>query len=426
MERLVIEGGRQLKGTVRVSGAKNAVLKLLAAALMTSETCTFRNVPDLADVDEMISLLRGLGAEVWNPEPGVLQVRARSLHHEAPEDAVRRMRASIQVMGPLLGRLGKVRIALPGGCDLGPRPIDLHLKGLSALGAQIEEKAGHVEGSARRLRGADIYLDQPSVGATENIMMAAVFARGVTRIHNAAQEPEIVDVAKALTKMGARIAGAGTSVIRVEGVTELGGCDHTVLPDRIEAGTFMVAAALVGEDVCIEPVIPEHIDAITAKLREMGAGVEIRQHRARVWRRPLRAVRVQTRPHPGFPTDMQPQIVAALSLAKGTSIVSETVFSSRFKYVDELRRMGADIAIVGNVAVIRGTRSLSGCSDLEATDLRAGAALVLAALAAEGATAIGGLHHIDRGYEDLCGKLQGIGANIERLQHDPVAIGQHA
>lgn len=425
MERLIIEGGRQLKGSIRVSGAKNAVLKLLAASLMTTETCTFRNVPELADVDEMIALLRGLGAEVWSPESGVLQVRARHLTYEAPEDAVRRMRASVQVMGPLLGRLGKVRIALPGGCDLGPRPIDLHLKGLAALGAQMDEKAGYVEGSARRLHGADIYLDQPSVGATENIMMAAVLARGVTRIHNAAQEPEIVDVAEALRKMGARIFGAGTALIRVEGVDELRGCDHTVLPDRIEAGTFMVGAALVGEGVCIEPIIPEHVDAMTAKLREMGASVEIGENHVRVWRRQLQAVKIKTQPHPGFPTDMQPQIVAALALAKGTSIVSETVFPSRFKYVDELRRMGADIAIVGNVAVIRGTKMLSGCSDLEATDLRAGAALVLAALAAEGTTSIVGLHHIDRGYENLCGKLQGIGANIERFRHDSIAVGQN-
>lgn len=416
MERLVIEGGRHLAGSIRVSGAKNAVLKLLAASLMTPETCTFRNVPQLADVDEMIALLRGLGAEVSHPEAGVLQVRAGNLAHEAPEDAVRRMRASVQVMGPLLGRLGKVRIALPGGCDLGARPIDLHLRGLAALGAQIEEKAGYVAGYADRLYGADVYLDQPSVGATENIMMAAVLAHGTTRIHNAAQEPEIVDIANALGKMGARIAGAGTSVIRVDGVTGLGGCDHAVLPDRIEAGTFMVAAALMGEDVRIGPVVPDHIDAVVAKLREMGAGIDIQGNVACVWRRPLRAVRVQTQPHPGFPTDMQPQMVAALSLAQGTSIVSETVYSSRFRYVDELRRMGAEVAVEGNVAIIRGTQALSGCPDVEAPDLRAGAALVLAALAAEGTTTIVGLRHIDRGYEDICGKLRGIGAQIERNQ----------
>lgn len=414
MERLVIKGGRYLNGSVRVSGAKNAVLKLLAASLMTSETCTFRNVPQLADVDEMIALLRGLGAEVLQPQAGVLQVRASNLTHEAPEEAVRRMRASVQVMGPLLGRLGKVRIVLPGGCNLGARPIDLHLKGLAALGARIEEKAGYVSGYVDQLDGADVYLDQPSVGATENTMMAAVLARGTTRIHNAAQEPEIVDVANALAKMGARIAGAGTSVIRVDGVTSLGGCDHAVLPDRIEAGTFMVAGALMGEDVRIGPVIPDHIDAVVAKLREIGAEIEIHGNIARVWRGTLRAVRVQTQPHPGFPTDMQPQMVAALSLAQGTSIVSETVYSSRFRYADELRRMGADITIEGNVAVVRGTQALSGSPDVEAPDLRAGAALVLAALAAEGTTTIVGLRHIDRGYEDLCGKLRGIGAEIQR------------
>lgn len=416
MERLIIEGGRHLRGSIRVSGAKNAVLKLLAASLMTSETCTFRNVPQLADVDEMIALLRGLGAEVSIPEVGVLQVRARTLTYEAPEDAVRRMRASVQVMGPLLGRLGRVRIALPGGCDLGARPIDLHLKGLAALGARIDEKGGYVDGQVKRFKGSDVYLDQPSVGATENIMMAAVLANGTTRIYNAAQEPEIVDVAKALTSMGAKVAGAGTALIRVEGVEGLHGCDHSVLPDRIEAGTFMIAAALVGDDVRVHPVVPDHIDAIAAKLREMGAGIDIQGDVARVWCQPLRAVRVQTQPHPGFPTDMQPQIVAALSLAKGTSVVRESVYSSRFKYIDELRRMGADISVEGNVAVIRGMHTLSGCPDVAAPDLRAGAALVVAALAAEGTTSIQGLRHIDRGYEDLYGKLKGIGAQIERTR----------
>lgn len=410
----MIQGGKALHGSVEVSGAKNAVLKLLVSSLMTSEACTFRNVPKLADVSSMMHVLRGLGAELELTDDQRLHVQAGSLGYVAPEWAVRRMRASVQIMGPLLARMGRVRVALPGGCDLGARPIDLHLKGLEALGATFVEAHGYIEGRCKRLKGADVHLDIPSVGATENIMMAAVLAEGTSVIHNAAREPEILDVANALNAMGARIEGAGTSEIHIHGVTSLRGCDHWVIPDRIEAGTYLVAAALAGEDVVVRSIVPSHLDAVLAKLRECGTQVEVGDTWVRVRRGSNYPIQVRTQPYPGFPTDMQPQFVSLFTAIPGTSMVTETMYSSRFKYVDELRRMGADITVEGSVCIVRGSKELSG-THVTAPDLRAGAALVLAGLVAAGTTVIDGLEHIDRGYEAFEQKLAGLGASVRRL-----------
>lgn len=416
MERIVIEGGRRLQGSVHISGAKNAVLKHLASALMTNEQCVFHNVPHLSDVTSMMHLLKGLGAEVTLTEHGVLEVQAQRIKHVAPEWTARRMRASVQVMGPLLARLGKVRVSLPGGCNLGDRPIDLHLKGLRALGAQFEEAHGYIEGRCEQLRGAEIHLDVPSVGATENIMMAATLAAGTSVVHNAAREPEVIDVARALQAMGAKIEGAGTDCIQIEGVNTLHGCDHTVIPDRIEAGTYIVAAAMIGKDVVVRSVQPQHLDAVLAKLREIGANITVGSDwiRVKANTHPIEPVQVKTQPYPGFPTDMQPQIVSLLLLASGTSVVTETVYSSRFRYVNELRRMGADITVEGNVCVVRGGNTLFG-TNVTAPDLRAGAALVLSGLVAEGTTVIDGLDHLDRGYEHFERKLLALGASIRRF-----------
>lgn len=417
MEQIRIQGGIPLRGKVPVSGAKNAALKLMAAALMAPGRSIIRNVPAIKDVYVMMGVLQGVGARVRWLGANVLEVDAREPLHPYPPDAlVREMRASIQVMGPLLARTGKVKVSLPGGCAIGSRPVDLHLQGLRRLGAEIEESHGYIWAQARELRGADIYLDFPSVGATENLMMAAALARGVTVLRNVAREPEIVEVQRFLNAMGARVSGAGTDTIRVEGVTELKACCHTVIPDRIEAGTFMVAAALTGGDVLVEPVIPEHLEAVMAKLEEAGAEcLRVGPHAVRVRRSGrLRPFVVRTQSYPGFPTDMQAQFTALATLADGVSVVTERIYSSRFKHVDELRRMGADILVDGQTAVIRGVPALTGTL-VEASDLRAGAALVLAALAAQGTSWIEGIHHIDRGYERFCEKLRALGADIARV-----------
>lgn len=411
---LVIEGRRPLRGDLRVSGAKNAVLKLMAASLLTREPCVIRNVPHIGDVLNMIEVLEGLGAKCVL-DGDVLYIEARDLHPEAPQDPVREMRASIQVMGPLLGRLGEVRIAQPGGCAIGARPVDLHLAGLRALGAVIDERHGFIHGRAAKLVGGEIHLDLPSVGATENVMMAAAVAEGETVIRNAAREPEIIEVQNFINCMGGRIRGAGTDTIRISGVAgPLGGVDYTVIPDRIEAGTLAVCAAVSGGDVTLGPVIIEHMELVAAKLAEAGVGLEVRDETMRVYRKGvLKPLHIRSQPYPGFPTDMQPQVLAMLTCALGTSIVTETIYSSRFKHVDELRRMGADITVDGRVAVVRGPCELSGAR-VEATDLRAAAALVVAGLAAEGETVVEGLQHLDRGYEDLAGKLASVGAKIVR------------
>ncbi len=417
-ERFVIVGGKPLRGEVRVCGAKNSVLKLMAASLLTPEECVIHNVPHITDVEIMAEVLRHLGAEVgW--EDDTIRVRAGEFAgREAPYHLVRRMRASIVVLGPLVARFGEAKVAIPGGCNIGSRKIDMHLRGLAEMGAEISTEHGYVYARASRLRGRHIVLDFPSVGATENLMMAALGAEGTTVIENAAREPEIQDLAAFLVSMGAEIGGAGTPVLEVEGGAELRGTEHTVIGDRIEAGTFAVAAAVTGGDLTITGVRPEHLALPLEKMR--AAGVEVQEGEDDLRVRgggDYRAVDVATLPFPGFPTDMQPQIMVLLSLACGTSVVTENVFESRFMFVDELNRMGCDITIEGHHAIVRGGRKLSG-TEVCATDLRAGAALVLAGLAAEGETQVLDIHHIDRGYQRLEEKLSKLGAEIRRVTGD--------
>lgn len=418
MEKLIIHGGNRLTGTVKISGAKNAVLPLIAAGLLGTTPSLLDEVPDLEDVRTFSEVLAHLGvAAEHDPGKHTLAIDSTNItSHEAPYEFVRKMRASFLVMGPLLARLGKAKISLPGGCAIGTRPIDLHLKGFEALGAEIEIGHGYIEASAPcGLTGARIYLDFPSVGATENIIMAASMAKGQTIIENPAHEPEIVDLANYLNVMGANIRGAGTNVIKIEGVTELKGTNYTVIPDRIEAGTYMVAAAMTGGDVWIENALTEHLKPVVAKLKEAGANIQEDINGVRVWGDgKLRAIDIKTLPYPGFPTDMQAQFMAMATIAHGTSVVSETVFENRFMHVDELKRMGACIKIEGRSAIVEGVPRLTGCP-VKATDLRAGAAMVLAGLVAEGKTEVGYIHHIDRGYDQLVNKLRGIGAEIERV-----------
>ena len=417
VERLEIIGGQKLKGSVRISGAKNAVLKLMTASLLANNDCLIRNVPRIRDVETMIGVLQGLGATVsWEDSTSVLIKPDHDLGYAAPDDLVKEMRASVQVMGPLLTRIGRVKLFQPGGCIIGQRPIDLHLKGFQALGAEVIEEHGYVFVQARKLKGAEIHLDFPSVGASENIMAAAILAEGTTVIRNAAKEPEIIEEQNFYNRLGARIRGAGTDTIRIEGVTRLNErmIDYAVIPDRIEAGSFMVAAAITGGDVTLEEVIPEHVEALTSKLREIGVSVEAEAEKIRIKaERRLKAVDVTVLPYPGFPTDLQPQITALLSIADGTSVITENVFGSRFRYVDELIRMGAAIRVESRSAIVKGTAMLSGAS-VYAPDLRAGAALVIAGLAAEGRTTIEGLQYLDRGYEQIEKKLMGLGAEIKR------------
>ena len=418
MEKLVIRGGNRLSGTVKISGAKNAVLPIIAASLLGTTPSTLEEIPDLEDVRTFSEVLRSLGVKMQHDkDEHILFVDSSNITSwEAPYEWVRKMRASFLIMGPLLARCGKARISLPGGCAIGTRPIDLHLKGLEALGAHIDIGHGYIEASAPEgLTGARIYLDFPSVGATENIMMAASLAKGQTILENPAHEPEIVDLANYLNAMGAKIRGAGTNVIRIEGVDQLKGVTHAVIPDRIEAGTYMVAAAITGGDVYVENALPEHLKPVIAKLKEAGVTIEEDSYGIRVKHDgPLKAVDIKTLPYPGFPTDMQAQLMALMTVAHGTSVVTETVFENRFMHVDELKRMGANIKIDGRSAVVEWVTQLTGCQ-VKATDLRAGAALVLAGLIAEGETEVGYIHHIDRGYDCLVDKLCGIGADIRRI-----------
>lgn len=416
MSSFVIEGGRSLKGNVKISSAKNAVLPVIAASLLTESDCVIEDAPDLEDVKVMREVLVSLGARV-SREADSIRINSQKIDsHEAPYDLVRKMRASFLVMGPLLARKGHARISLPGGCAIGSRPIDLHLKGFAALGAEIELGHGFVEAKCERLRGATIYLDFPSVGATENIMMAAALAEGQTVIENAAKEPEIIDLANFLNSMGAHVRGAGTDIIKIEGVKELKGISYTVIPDRIEAGTYLVAGAITGGNIFLENVVSEHLKPVIAKLNECGVKIVEEPEGLRVIGdgRPNPSD-VKTLPYPGFPTDMQAQIMAFLSLARGTSMIIETVFENRFMHVEELRRMGAHIKIDGRSAVIEGVEKLSG-APVKATDLRAGAALILAGLAAEGTTTVMNAHHVDRGYVDIVEKLTGLGAAIKRTE----------
>ncbi|MER2119850.1 MAG: UDP-N-acetylglucosamine 1-carboxyvinyltransferase [Solibacillus sp.] len=419
MERIIVTGGQTLKGTVRVEGAKNAVLPILAASLLASKDKNMiKDVPNLADVGTIGEVLKSLNAIVeYDVEKNEMMIDASmKLSSEAQFEFVSKMRASILVMGSLLARNGYARVALPGGCAIGSRPIELHLKGFEAMGAEISFGHGYVEAKLKgELKGAEIYLDFPSVGATENIMTAASLAKGTTIIENAAKEPEIVDLANFINAMGGRVIGAGTDTIRIEGVKELKGCEHYIIPDRIEAGTFMVAAAITRGDVLIENAVPEHMTALTAKMREMGVEVIEEDEGIRVRANdPLKAVDIKTMPHPGFPTDMQSQMMALMLTANGTSIITETVFENRFMHVEEFRRMNADAKIEGRSVFIEGGKKLQG-AEVSATDLRAAAALILTGLVSEGVTRVTKLHHLDRGYVDFHKKLASLGAKIERI-----------
>ena len=419
MERIIVTGGQTLKGTVRVEGAKNAVLPILAASLLASKNKNMiKDVPNLADVRTIGEVLKSLNAIVeFNADNNEMIIDASmKLSSEAQFEFVSKMRASILVMGSLLARNGYARVALPGGCAIGSRPIELHLKGFEAMGAEISFGHGYVEAKVKdELKGAEIYLDFPSVGATENIMTAAALAKGTTIIENAAKEPEIVDLANFINAMGGRVIGAGTDTIRIEGVKELKGCEHYIIPDRIEAGTFMVAAAITRGDVLIENAVPEHMTALIAKMREMGVEVIEEDEGVRVRSNdPLKAVDIKTMPHPGFPTDMQSQMMALMLTANGTSIITETVFENRFMHVEEFRRMNADAKIEGRSVFIEGGKNLQG-AEVSATDLRAAAALILTGLVSEGITRVTKLHHLDRGYVDFHKKLASLGAHIERI-----------
>ncbi|MEH7082265.1 UDP-N-acetylglucosamine 1-carboxyvinyltransferase [Neobacillus drentensis] len=417
MEKIIVRGGKRLDGTVKVEGAKNAVLPVLAATLLASDgKSVLRDVPTLSDVYTINEVLRNLNAEVSFENNTVVVDASTALKDEAPFEYVRKMRASVLVMGSLLARNGRARVALPGGCAIGSRPIDQHLKGFEAMGATVKVGNGFIEAEVNgRLQGAKIYLDFPSVGATENIMMAATLAVGTTIIENVAKEPEIVDLANFLNKMGAKVRGAGTGTLRIEGVNVLFGADHNIIPDRIEAGTFMVAAAITGGNVLVKGAVPEHLSSLIAKMVEMGITIREEEDGVRVIGTDrLKAVDIKTMPHPGFPTDMQSQMMALLLRANGTSMITETVFENRFMHVEEFRRMNADIKIEGRSVILNGSSNLQG-AEVSATDLRAAAALILTGLVSEGMTRVTELKHLDRGYVDFHGKLARLGADIERI-----------
>lgn len=422
MAKFLVQKSGPLTGEVTISGSKNAVLPIMAAALLTEEKCTIMETPALRDVDVMCQLLESLGAEIEDKlEDNIVEIEAKTIsQNEAPFELVKKMRASILVIGPLLARTGKAVIPLPGGCAIGKRPIELHLKGLRALGVEIKEESGTqgpLEAKVDRLVGNDIYLDFPSVGATEVIMMTAAVAEGTTVIENAAQEPEIVDLANFLNKMGAKIKGAGTATVKIDGVEKLHGVSHQVIPDRIEAGTFMVASVITKGNILIRNILPDHVKPVTAKLRECGAEITMTEEgmivRGDV--NPIISTDIKTLPYPGFPTDMQSPFMALLTVAKGPSVVIETVFENRFMHVAEFNRMGANIKTQGNCAIIPGDKQLQG-AQVVATDLRAGAAVVLTGLVAEGTTEVSDIYHIDRGYENFVEKFRGLGATILRIE----------
>ena len=418
MARLIITESAPLKGKVRVSGAKNSVLPIIAASLLADGQSIIEEIPYLNDVRIMCELVESLGACIELCENNTrLKIVSGSISNTtAPYELVNKLRASFLVMGPLLAKTGKARISLPGGCAIGTRPVDLHLKGFIAMGANITQGHGYIEATTRgRLKGSKIYLDFPSVGATENIMMAAAIAEGHTIIENAAIEPEIVDLATYLTTMGADIKGAGTDTIKINGVRCLTAANHTIIPDRIEAGTFMAAAAITGGDVTVENVVPDHMKPISAKLREAGVEISEELTSIRIRGGDLRAIDIKTHPYPGFPTDMQSQMTSLMSRAHGTSMIIETIFENRFMHVSELKRMGANIKIEGRSAIIEGSNKLTG-AQVKATDLRAGASLIIAGLAAEGVTEITDIEHIDRGYMNIDMKLAALGAKIVRTE----------
>lgn len=414
MDKLKIMGGQPLKGSVRISGAKNSAVALIPASILADSPVTIEGLPEISDVEILKGLLEEIGGVVHlkNQEMTIDPRLMTSM--PLPNGKVKKLRASYYLMGAMLGRFKKAVIGLPGGCHLGPRPIDQHIKGFEALGAKVTNEQGAIYLRADELRGARIYLDVVSVGATINIMLAAVLAKGRTIIENAAKEPEIIDVATLLTNMGARIKGAGTDVIRIDGVKELHGCRHTIIPDRIEAGTYMIMGAAMGEGVIIDNVIPQHVESLTAKLREMGVTVETGDDQIFVARtEKMKPVDIKTLVYPGFPTDLQQPMTSLLTRAEGTSVVTDTIYSARFKHIDELRRMNAEIKVEGGSAIISGPVNLQGAK-VKASDLRAGASLIIAGLMAQGLTEITGVEHIDRGYSHIVEKLQGLGAQIWR------------
>jgi UDP-N-acetylglucosamine 1-carboxyvinyltransferase len=416
MDKLIISGGKRLHGKVKISGAKNAALPILAATILCPGRHSIKNVPQLRDVTTMASILENLGSGVKIEDTTAVVESDGFRKHEAPYDLVKTMRASVVVLGPLLARLGQAKVSMPGGCAIGARPINLHLMALEKMGANISLEDGYVLAKAKKLKGADIYFDTPSVTGTENVLMAAILAQGLTRIENAAMEPEVIDLANALRSMGAKIKGAGESVIEIEGVKELSPLNYTVIPDRIEAGTFMTAAAITQGDIILENCRPDHLDAVVNKLRSTGATIELEGNglRVTVSSRPV-AQNIKTMPYPGFPTDMQAQFMALMSVAKGTSIITETIFENRFMHVAEIRRFGADITVEGSSATVKGVKSLKG-APVMATDLRASASLVITGLCAEGETVIDRVYHLDRGYEHIEDKLTALGANMKRAK----------
>ena len=424
MDKLIVTGKKAIHGEVTISGAKNAVLPIIVGALLAEDITVLHDVPKLSDVVTIKEVLEILGAKITF-ENHTMTIDSRDLNNwDAPYNYVQKMRASVLIMGPLLARLGKAKISMPGGCAIGTRPIDLHLKGLEALGADIQINHGDMNAvvPGGKLKGNRIYLDFPSVGATEHIMMAATTAEGTTVIENAAEEPEIVDLANFLNSMGANVRGAGTNDIKIEGVEQLHGTTYTIIPDRIEAGSYMIAAAITGGDLLVKNVIIDHIKPLIAKMIECGVEIIEEGNNLRVRSNGrLKAVDIKTMPYPGFPTDMQAQFMALMTVAEGTSVFTETVFENRFMHADELRRMGANIKIDGRNAIVEGVSRLTGCK-VKATDLRAGAALIVAALAAEGQTEITELQYIDRGYEDLIEKFQTIGADIVRISDGATEI----
>ncbi len=416
-EKFIISGGKKLKGSVEIAGAKNSALSIMAASLLTKELCILRNVPRLTDVDIMAEVIRRLGVKVeWRGED-TLHIDSNSFNnYEAPYDLVKKMRASFLVMGPLLARLKRAKISLPGGCSIGARPVDFHIKGFEVLGAKVEMEKGYIEAEVNELKGDDIYLDFPSLGATENIMMASSLAEGVTKIENAAKDPEVVELGNFLIKMGAKIEGLGTDLITIKGVKKLKGIDYNIISDRIEAGTYMIAAAITGGDILIEKIDPLLLKPVIVKLEEAGVKVKLNKNSIRViGPNRVNAVDIKTLPFPGFPTDMQPQFTALACVAKGTSVITETVFENRFTHTGDMIRMGADIKIEGHSAIVKGVEKLSA-APVMASDLRGGAALVLAGLVAEGTTELSRIYHLDRGYVKLEEKLTSLGADIYRVK----------
>ncbi len=416
-EKFIITGGKRLEGSVEISGAKNSALSIMAATLLTKDVCILRNIPHLTDVDTMIAVIRKLGIKVEWKEDNTLYIDSDYFNnYEAPYELVKKMRASILVMGPLLARLHKAKISLPGGCAIGARPVDFHIKGFETLGAQVEVEKGYIKAEVNKLRGGDIYLERPSLGATENIMMAASLSEGVTKIENAAKDPEVVELGNFLIKMGAKIEGLGTDLIKINGVKKLNGVDYNIIPDRIEAGTYMIAAAITSGDILIEKIDPLLIKPLIVKLEE--AGVKIKQEKdfiEVIGPNSINAVDIKTLPYPGFPTDMQPQFMALSCVANGTSVITETVFENRFAHTGDLIRMGADIKVEGRSAIIKGVKKLSA-APVMASDLRGGAALILAGLVADGTTELSRIYHLDRGYVNLEKKLTALGANIHRVE----------